>query len=88
MTGYFDVEITSTGVAFKPRDPYPWFSLYDEAVPNVAASGPLSTVASVAQKDNAHGFKNQQDNSSVEVKPTQVQGLPASSPNAVRDGKW
>lgn len=64
---------------------YPWFKLYDEDAPDVAPSSVLQAVKSVAEMDASHGFVGVDDNSSVDIAPSQVRGIPLDE---VPDGEW
>jgi hypothetical protein len=66
---------------------YPWFDLYDEHKGSLNASHTLSQVKSVKEMDAQKGFSSQQDDTSVDVPPAQINKLPLDS-NQVRDGKW
>jgi len=65
----------------------PWFDLYDDGLGDIPASDKLAAVASVAEKDAAHGFTGQQDDSSI-AELGQVVKLPAPAGAKVPDGTW
>jgi hypothetical protein len=63
----------------------PWFELYDDGLGDIAASEVLANVKSVAEKDAAHGFTGQQDDSPIPTPNVK----PLSQPGAkVPDGEW
>ena len=63
---------------------YPWFSLWDAEMGDVAPSEKLAGVKTVGQMDQKHGFSGQQDDSPVFEKP-----VPAGSvtPGGIAQGK-
>ena len=68
---------------------YPWFSLYDEKLGDIASSDVLEGVKSVKGMDEDKGFKPQQDDESVEIADGQVHGItPTVLAHAVADGDW
>lgn len=68
---------------------YPWFDLYDEHKPDIAAPDALQGVKSIKEMDQAHGFEPQQDDSSVEISDDAVIHYPvAPDPDDVVDGDW
>ena len=68
---------------------YPWFDLYDEHVPAIDGSSVLAGVKTVSEKDAAHGFEGQQDDTPIDEKNIKKYGVDAQLPiNEVRDGKW
>jgi len=54
------------------RRGYPWFSLYEEALNDVKPSKRLKKLKSVKELDAEHGFGALQDDTPVELKPSQV----------------
>jgi hypothetical protein len=55
---------------------YPWFSLYDEKMPDLEPTKPLKGVKSVKEMDQGKGFGPQQDDSPIKLKPEQVVHIP------------
>lgn len=66
---------------------FPWFDLYDEEKGDVEPSDVLAGVKSVKEKDKEKGFKEQQDDTPVEVPEKQVVKL-KSNDSTVKNGEW
>ena len=65
----------------------PWFDLYDENKGDLKQSGKLGKLKSIKEMDQKKGFKEQQDDSSVDVLDEQISKL-SKGPLKVSDGKW
>ena len=65
----------------------PWFALYDEGKGDIGAPDELMGVKGVKAIDDAHGFKHQQDDASVETPDSVIVKIPADK-STVQDGVW
>lgn len=65
----------------------PWFALYDEGKGDIEASPELAGIKSVEGMDETHGFKDLQDDGSVETPESVIVKLPAEK-QTVQDGVW
>jgi hypothetical protein len=66
---------------------YPWFTLYDEKMPDLKPGKPLKGVKSVKEMDKAKGFGPQQDDSSIKLTPEQIVHIPKPGSNVVAEEK-
>lgn len=65
---------------------FPWFDLYDEGKGDIEGSDVLGGVKTIKDIDDKKGFGPQQDDSTVEIPPEQVEAI--TDPNLVSDGTW
>jgi hypothetical protein len=66
----------------------PWFDLNDGHKGDVAASETLTSVKTVAEKDEEHGFEGQQDDSEIDESGKVHTYDMDDSPAKVRNGTW
>jgi len=65
---------------------YPWYTVYDEGVPSVQASGILSQVKTVSEIDKQKFGYDKNNNQTVNIPANQVHTV--MNKEAVRDGDW
>lgn len=65
---------------------FPWFDLNDEGKGDIEGSDVLGGIKTIKEIDDKKGFGAQQDDSTVDVPPEQVQLITDST--LVNDGTW
>lgn len=80
-----EVPPTPVSAATYTQHGFPWFDIYDEDSKDIRPADALANVKSVKEKDEEHGFFQQDDETvSIEGKHVHVYG----DKSKVRDGKW